>query len=439
MKRLSIILVFFLGINMIFAQTGVRINFDQLKKKVEKSNEDIQNPKKNIKEGTWLSRADLMMEIYESQILNTRTGMNPQEFMLLAGQPKERIQEEKDGNLIEKFITERAIFYFTNNQLVRWELLNPVIENPLDSSLKSLNKALEIDQSGKKTKDIKIKLDRLRGNYLAEGLNCYYSQKYDLAYYYFSKLINIGLMPQLNYQDTAVYYYSGLAAQYAGKNSDAVNNFKKAIDFGYFSDGNVYSNIYESYKALGENDSIGLNYLNEGFAKYPQNKDIMYSLINHYITKKEDPSKIITLIDKAIADEPTNKSLYLVKGSLYEKLNQSDAAIATYQEAIKIDSLYFEAYYTIGALYFNRGVSLNQESLQTRDLKKIDELDVKANTEFKNSLPYMVKAYQVKPTDKDAVEALKNLYFRFRQESPEMQTKYDEFSKLYDETVKSTK
>ena len=75
------------GFNLAQAQTGVQINFDQLKKKVEKSNVDIENPKKNIKEGAWIDRADLMMEVYESHLLNTRSGMSVTEFTLLAGKP----------------------------------------------------------------------------------------------------------------------------------------------------------------------------------------------------------------------------------------------------------------------------------------------------------------------------------------------------------------
>ena len=156
MKKLLISFLLIFGFNLIYAQTGVQINFDQLKKKVEKSNADLENPKKNIKEGTWIDRAELMMEIYESQLLNTRAGMSIQEFTLIVGQPKNRVQEEQDGVLVEKFIMDRAIFYFVNNTLEKWEVLNPVIDKPLDIAAESLKKAQEIDVKGKKTKSINI-------------------------------------------------------------------------------------------------------------------------------------------------------------------------------------------------------------------------------------------------------------------------------------------
>ncbi len=429
MKRLSIILVFFFGINMIYAQTGVKINFDQLKKKVERSNEDIQNPKKNIKEGTWISRAQLMMEIYESQLLNTRVGMVPQEFILIAGQPKERIQEEQDGNLVEKFVTERAIFYFMNNQLEKWDVLNPVVEKPLDIALESLNKAIELDVKGKKTKDIAEQLNKLKGFYVSDGSNYYAFKKYDLAYECFKKVINIGLMPQLNHKDTVIYYYAGLSAQLANKNTEAIDLYKKAIELGYSSEGNAYFNIDEAYKANGDNDS-GLQYLEDGFVKFPKNQNVMFSLINHYLVKGDDPSKILVLLDKAISDEPTNASLHFAKGTLYDRLGQMDNAILSYQEAIKINPQYFDAYYNIGALYFNKGAKLVEEAnkLPAREIEKYDALMAKANVEFKNSLPFMIKANEVNPTDKNTLEALKNIYFRFRTESQEMNSKYLEFN-----------
>jgi hypothetical protein len=52
----------------------------------------------------------------------------------------------------------------------------------------------------------------------------------------------------------------------------------------------------------------------------------------------------------------------------------------------------------------------------------------KANAEFKNSMPYMEQAYKVNPNSKESIEALKNIYFRFRNESQEMMDKYNEFN-----------
>ncbi|NVO09500.1 MAG: tetratricopeptide repeat protein [Bacteroidales bacterium] len=428
MKKLSIIFLLIFGFNLSYSQTGVPINFEQLKKKVDKSDADIQNPKKNIKESTWIDRAELMMEVYESQLLNTRSGMPVKEFTILVGQPKNKVQEEQDGNLVDKYIMDRAVFYFVNGTLEKWEVLNPVIENPLALAMESLNKAREIDVNGKKTKSISANYIRLKELLISEGSNCYSFKKYTCAYNSFSTVINIGLLPQLNQKDTAIYYYSALSAQLDGKNKEAVDLYKKAIELGYTSEGNAYSYLEQAYRAIGDNES-GLPYLEQGFIKYPKNQNVLIALINYYINKNEDPNKVLTYIDKAIQDDPKNASLYFNKAAIYDKLSDFDKAAEIYQKSIDCDPNFFDAYFNLGAIIYNKGVKYLEEAnkVPAKELEKYDALIAKANIEFKNALPYILKANEIKPTDKSTVETLKNIYFRYRTESDEMNKKYLEF------------
>jgi tetratricopeptide (TPR) repeat protein len=429
MKKLTIILLMIFGFNLANAQTGVQINFDQLKKKVDKSNLDIENPKKNIKEGVWMDRADLMMEVYDSQLLNTRSGMSEQEFTLLAGKPKNVVQEEANGNLVEKYVMDRAIFYFVNKVLEKWEVLNPVVENPLEISLQCIKKAQEIDVNNKKTKGINELYLKLKTALISEGSNCYSFKNYDCAFKSFSTVIAIGQIPQLNQKDTAIFYYSALSAQLAGKNQEAVDYYKKAIDLGFTSEGNAYTNIDQSFRALGDNES-GLPYLEQGFTKYPKNQNILVALINYYLNKNEDPSKVIVYIDKAIQDDPKNASLHFAKGTLYDKLNDFDKAVETYKKAIECDPNFFDPYFNTGALFYNKAVKYLEEAnlVPAKEMEKYDALIAKANVEFKNSLPYIEKAHELRPDDKFTVETLKNIYFRYRNENEEMKKKYDEIN-----------
>ena len=427
MKKLTIILLMIFGFNLAKAQTGVQIDFDQLKKKVEKSNADIENPKKNIKEGTWMDRADIMMEVYESQLLNTRSGMSETEFSLLAGKPKNIVQEEMDGSLVEKYVMERAIFYFVNKALEKWEVLNPVVENPLEITLKSIKKAQEIDVNNKKTKRINELYIRLKALLISEGSNCYSFKNYTCAYNSFTTVIEVGKIPQLNQKDTAIYYYSALSAQLAGKNQEAIELYKKAIELGFTADGNAYSYIDQSFKAIGDNES-GLVYLEQGFTKFPKNSTVLVSLINYYLNKNEDPSKVLAYIDKAIVDDPKNASLYHAKGALYDKLNDFDKAIETYQKAIECDPTFVDSYFNAGAIFYNKGVKYLEDAnkIPAKEIEKYDDLIVKANLEFKKALPFMEKASELRPDDKFTLESLKSIYFRYRNESEEMKKKSDD-------------
>lgn len=429
MKKLTFILLIVFGFNLASnAQGGVQINFDQLKKKVEKSSADIENPKKNIKEGVWIDRADLMMEIFDSHLYNNNLGTELGSFnLIMMGNIKNSVQEEIEGVLVEKKITERTIFYFIDGKLERYEILNPVVENPLDIAFDMLKKAQEIDVAGKKNKKIAEEYNQLKQQYIANGSNCYSFKNYECAYKSFLKVITIGELPLINKKDTAIYYYAALSAQLAGKNQEAVDLYKKAIELNFTADGNAYNYIDQAYKALGDNET-GLKYLEEGFAKHPKNQMVLLSLINYYLNKNEDPSKVVIYLDKAIQDDPKNPSLYHAKGSVYDKINDFDNALNSYKKAIEIDPKFYDSYYNLGVLYYNRAVKFIEEAnkIPAKEIEKYDATIANANVEFKNSLPYFEKAFELNSGDKFTAETLKNIYFRYRNESPEMKAKYDD-------------
>jgi tetratricopeptide (TPR) repeat protein len=324
---------------------------------------------------------------------------------------------------------ERVNFYFNNGQLERWEVTKPIVDKPLDIAYNSFQKAIELDTKGKSTKNIQEDLIKLKGLYISEGSNQYTLKDYKGAFESFKRVIEIGKLPILNHKDTAIYYYAGLSAQLAGLLEESIPYYEQSIELGFTNEGAVYFNMFDAYKNLSKADE-GLKYLEEGFLKYPKNTNILFTLISYYIDKQEDPAKILVYIDKAIETEPNNSSLHFAKGTLYDRLGDWENAVTSYKKAIEIDPNFFDAYYNIGALYFNKGVKYIEEAskVPARELEKYDALMEKANAEFKNSLPYMEQAYKVNPNSKETIEALKNIYFRFRTESQELNDKYIEFN-----------
>lgn len=427
MKRIILSLTLVLTVSMIFAQTSKEINFDSYLKKIEKSNAEIQDPKKSIKDATWISRSELMMDVYDAQLLRAYVNMDPQTFMLVVGKPLSQTQEEVEGVAVDKYVMERVTFYFAGGKLERWEVTKPILANPLDLSFEGIKKAIEIDVNGKKIKKHQEILSKLKGFYVNEGSNSYAQKDYKGAYNNFKRVIEVGQMPQLNHKDTAIFYYAALSAQLAGDYENAITYYKEAIALNFTSEGAAYYNMYEAYKSLEKADDA-VKYLEEGFTKFPKNPNILFSLINHYINKGDDPSKILVYMEKALNDDPNNASLYFAKGTLHDKLNDVEEATKSYIKAIEIDPKFFDAYYNLGALYFNNGVKFVEEAnkVPAREVDKYDALMAKANVEFRKSLPYMEKALEINSNSKEVLEALKNIYFRFRSESDEMNKKYQE-------------
>lgn len=417
-----------------FAQ--VSVNYGALEKKVAKSDATIADPKKNIKDATWISRAELMFEVFNSQIMNAYRGMTPENFTLIIGKPKSQSNIDVEGVSTDRYTMERVEFYFVERSLEYWKVTNPVMKdaNPLNIAREALDKAIELDAAGKKTKKIGDNLRTLKKLYLDDALNNYSLKDYANAYKSFKSCLEVGKMPQVNSLDTAVFYYAGLSAQLGGMYNEAIDMYKQGIAVGYSSDGSAYFNMYEAYKALGNNDE-GIKCLEDGLVNYPQNLNILYSLINCYLEKGEDPTKIIFYIDKALADAPNNESLLFAKGTLYDKLEKYDEAVNEYKKAIEAKPDFFDAYYNIGAVYYNKGVK-KVEAANKIPATKVKEYEAAMNdaaAEFRNSIPYMEKAAEVNPNSKEAIEAVSNLYFRFRNDGPEMMEKYNKAKAKLDE------
>jgi tetratricopeptide (TPR) repeat protein len=121
-------------------------------------------------------------------------------------------------------------------------------------------------------------------------------------------------------------------------------------------------------------------------------------------------------LDIAIAQDPKNASYFFAQGTLYDKLQKPDEATTSYLKAIEYKEDYFDAYYNLGALYYNKGVKqVDVANLVPSSQPDKYELEKdKADIEFKKAIPYMEKAHEINPTDKFTLESLKTLYYRLK-------------------------
>ena len=431
MKR---ILLFFIAAivstSAISQQISKTIDFGKLEKNLQGSNSDIENPKKNSKPKTWFTRGELLYEINQAMLLDARSGMTANEFKLIVGNPNEVKQETIDNSEYQVFIMDRTNFYFNvNEELESWVVTNPIVEKPLFLAYEAYLKTKELDDKGKMDKKLAEDLSNLKYAFMNNATNYYALKDYEGAFENFKKSIEIGQDPLVNQVDTLVVYYTGLSAQLAKKLEDAISFYKQFIDYGNTGDGSVYYNIFEAYKELDRTDE-GLKFLEEGFTQYPNNQNILYSLIQYYLDKGEDPSKVFVYLNKAIEQNPNESSLQFAAGTLHDKLENYEEAAKSYSKALEIKPDFFDAAYNLGALYYNSGVKFIEEAnkVPAKELEKYDALMEKANVDFKKCIPYMEKAHEINPKEPNALETLKNLYFRFRNESEEYANKLKEIN-----------
>jgi hypothetical protein len=74
-------------------------------------------------------------------------------------------------------------------------------------------------------------------------------------------------------------------------------------------------------------------------------------------------------------------------------------------------------------LYFNKAVELTDEANQIKDNKKYAVAKEKADDKFKESLPYLERAFELNNEDKSLANTLRQLYYRLQ-----MNDKYEELN-----------
>jgi hypothetical protein len=99
---------------------------------------------------------------------------------------------------------------------------------------------------------------------------------------------------------------------------------------------------------------------------------------------------------------------------LYMKNNfnqkQGEIAKTSLQKVLEIDSKNISANINLGILYYNQGATLMRMMDYDVDLAQLDIIQENAKKLFKQSLPFMIKVYELDPNTEKALESLEGIY-----------------------------
>ena len=290
--------------------------------------------------------------------------------------------------------------------------------DPLTVAYDSYLKALALDDKDKFSKSIKIKLTLLIGDLTNQAVAAFNEEDYNKALRSFEQIIGIEETPVFKADDptsvdTVIIFNAGLAAYNAQNYDKAIKYYREAAKYKY-SGARTYQLISSSY--MQKQDTVSaLDVLKEGLKEYPGNGTILVEVINIYLNSNR-VDDALRYLDIAIEQDPKNASYYFARGTLFDKLLKPEEATASYLKAIEYKDDYFDAYYNLGAVYYNKGVKQIDvaNAIPSNQPEKYEEEKEKADIEFKKAIPYMEKAHEVNPTDKFTMESLKTLYYRLK-------------------------
>ena len=311
--------------------------------------------------------------------------------------------------------------YFAKGKLCQatFESDNPKFKDfytdPLAEAYTAYEKAMELDPKGTVKKKIITGMvyNSLAVNLYAQGSTRFEAKDYEGALKSFETQIIITESDKYaGVVDTGMYYNAGLAAVNSAQYNEALKYFEKCAEMKYLGV-TPYFNMSEAYLSLGdtakaESVLVGLP------EKFPENKNVILNLIDLYI-KSNKNAEAQKYIKVAKESDPNNYSLYFAAGIIYLNELKYDEAIPELTKSIEIKGDVFDTQYGLGAAYINKAADMFKAANEIMDVKKYSEAVDQANSVYAKALPYMEKAYELKPDDIYTLRSLQELYYRLKQ------------------------
>ena len=93
-----------------------------------------------------------------------------------------------------------------------------------------------------------------------------------------------------------------------------------------------------------------------------------------------------------------------------DQMKQLNIAVEKFQKTLAIDPDNYGANYGIGSAYFNQGANLIESMKGTATLKDLAIIQEIALKLFRNGLPYLLKAHELEPKNKEVIRGLRDIY-----------------------------
>lgn len=433
MKKLFLVLALAASMQVAFAQKPAA----EMQKNVDKALAAAQDAKKGTKPATWTKLAEAYMAAYNNPLTNITVGIDKATFQMMNKEKPASVSQVVIGgaNYEKMEFADVNVYFNEAGILAITEVTKPSVPGDLlGEAAKAYAKAYEL---GAKDKDIDPKLQEVASKYYEDAYNAYQLDDMAKASKFFKGAADVSMMAPCSVPNMDAVYNTGFTAVASKDYDTAAEYFEKCLKNDYTSEGNIYANL--SQVSLAKADTLSAkNYLAEGLTKYPDNENILTSLINLYLQINEDPAKIVELLDEAKKLMPDNPSLYYVEGNIYVGIKDYEKAVAAYDKGLEVNPSYDLAYYGKANVALKQAEVLIEErdALDVREWKKYDELNEKVTEVYKSAIPLFEKCYEVtaNPAVKvAAADYLKRLNFQFRNLDPKYQAEYEKWEKIVSE------
>jgi tetratricopeptide (TPR) repeat protein len=442
MRKLITLVIIALAVISVNAQDGattvVLLNPNTVKKKVDKSDAEITDPKKSAKAATWMKRGDLYQDVFNIGLEQTQDGMDTKMLTLFYKDPISIENKTlEDGSLQETYVYENMKYVFLSGVMQQWIRVNPFVEDPLSISIEAYNKTLELDEDGKLTDKIKEALISVKELLKRQGVNAYYLEDYEDALGCFEDVLEINQLSLFaGEMDTVMVQYSGIISrEIAGKTDDkelylkSIGYYKQLAAAG-FGGPNTYLQIKMDYINLGDTLSA-LEVLKEAYTMFPDTVNVIANVADTYVQLGQIDEGI-AFMEEAIENNPDIPESYYWLGRLLinkEEVESIDKAIEAYKKAGELDPSIYYVWYDMGYIYYLQGADFFERSNEETDAPTREKLIELGKEKYQTAIPILEKAYELNGENEtvkyETLDLLQRIYYK-----EEMTEQYERVKEL---------
>ncbi|WP_036602967.1 tetratricopeptide repeat protein [Olivibacter sitiensis] len=292
---------------------------------------------------------------------------------------KERRDSLNYNNNLLRALVYSTLAYVDSNRTQKYE------KDPINEGLYMLNRLRDDNLNHENQPKIAYAYNKLAGAYLMQANRELKNNKFNEA------LKSFKMVDSLSKGEINVKHNIAVLNEKTNDNQNAIRSYQAFLRSKNTSKPEyilTLANLYINASDL----NAAKNTLLTGLDYFPDNKDILFDLMNLYASTGNYES-IIPLIPNAMSKDPKNLNLNYLAGFSYEMVGNKTEAEKYYKNAIEIKPTDYSSNYELGLLYLKDFVA------DTDNLEK----------QYK-AQEYLLKANEIDP---NAINALKSLSVLF--------------------------
>jgi tetratricopeptide (TPR) repeat protein len=378
---------------------------EALLKAVAQSDEAIANPKRAERGQTWLDRGNAMFNAGGGALYRKIYPGQDEKAMLLALGKMEPVATELGGMTFQKYSFPYADVYTYNGTVQFWSAKEVVYEEAKPKAVEAYKKAVELDPklTAKATEGMTYV-----GDLLGIEANAEYNvgDKVKAAELYWQSF-NVKKEPLVGKIDSVSVFNAGNIMYFEGKYDRAIEILTAAMESNVWEDGNTPYLLFHAYMQT-DRDADAKKALDAGLLMFPENNDLLESMVDYYAMTGGDFNEIKDMLEKSLEHNPENAAVWNGLGQIYLKGGDQEKTIEFFKRYVEKFPESAQSNFYLGDALYEKGQSIMNAADNDRTMSRAakDAAVAQAKDMFREAWKYMRASYDLRPEETATIQRL---------------------------------